>query len=144
MAKGKKTLIKEIKKINDDEILINGKEYIIIDDTENIETATTMKISSNGNRILRFEDVNKKARIDVKRNINIMKYTFGNKEAASKFKKGYDKNFLTKDDSSEVIGNTTCHKKAMEMIYKFTDKKSDEYDKKSGHTNFYLFEEIKD
>ena len=54
MAKGKKTLIKEIKKLNDNEILINGREYVIIDDTENIETATTMKISSNGNRILRF------------------------------------------------------------------------------------------
>ena len=66
MAKGKKTLIKEIKKLNDNEIMINGKEYIIIDDIENIETAVTMKISSNGNRILRIEDLNKKARIDVK------------------------------------------------------------------------------
>lgn len=144
MAKGKKTLIKEIKRINDNEILINGREYVIIDDTEDIETATTMKISSNGNRIIRFEDANKKARIDVKRDINIVKYTFGNRDAAAKFKKSYDQNFLTKDDIKEVIGNTTCHKKAMEMIYKFTDKKSDEYDKKSGHTNFYLFEEIKD
>ena len=60
MAKGKKTLIKEIKKLDDDILLINGKEYVIVEDTENIETATTMKISSNGNRILRFEDEKKK------------------------------------------------------------------------------------
>ena len=45
MAKGKKTLIKEIKKLDDDILLINGKEYVIVEDTENIETATTMKIS---------------------------------------------------------------------------------------------------
>ena len=56
MAKGKKTIIKEIKKLDDEILLINGKEYVIVEDTENIETATTMKISSNGNRILRFED----------------------------------------------------------------------------------------
>ena len=67
MAKGKKTIIKEIKKIDDEILLINGKEYVIVEDTENIETATTMKISSNGNRILRFEDEKKKATIDVKR-----------------------------------------------------------------------------
>ncbi len=144
MAKGKKTVIKEIKKLNDNEILINGKEYIITEDTENIETATTMKISSNGNRILRFEDEKKKARIDVKRNINVVKYTFVDKDAAAKFKKGYDQNFLTSNDLKEVIANTNCHKDAMEMIYKFTDKKSDSYDSKAGHMNFYLFEEIKD
>ena len=59
MAKGKKTIIKEIKKLDDEILLINGKEYVIVEDTENIETATTMKISSNGNRILRFEDEKK-------------------------------------------------------------------------------------
>ena len=32
----------------------------------------------------------------------------------------------------------------MEMIYKYTDKKSDSYDSKAGHMNFYLFEEITD
>lgn len=144
MAKGKKTSIKEIKKLNNNEILINGKEYIITEDTKDIETAITMKISSNGNRILRFEDANKKARIDVKKNINIIKYTFVDKDAASKFKKGYDQNFLTKDDLKEVIGKANCHKDAMQEIYKFTDKKSDFYDSKSGHMNFYLFEEIKD
>ena len=74
MAKGKKTIIKEIKKLDDEILLINGKEYVIVEDTENIETATTMKISSNGNRILRFEDEKKKATIDVKRDIEIVKY----------------------------------------------------------------------
>jgi len=144
MPKGKKTIIKEIKKLDNNEIMINGKEYIIIEDTKDIETAKTMKISSNGNRLLRFDDANKKARIDVKKNINIVKYSFVDKDAALKFKKGYDANFLTKDDLKEVIGNAVCHKDAMTMIYKFTDKKSDEYDSKSGHMNFYLFEEIKD
>jgi len=142
MAKGKKTTIKEIKKLNDNEISINGKEYIIIEDVKDIETATTMKISSNGNRILRFEDVNKKARIDVKRNIDVVKYSFVDKDAAGKFKKGHDQNFLTKDDLKEVLANVNCHKDAMEMIYKFTDKKSETYDPKAGHMNFYLFEEI--
>ena len=42
MAKGKKTIIKEIKKLDDEILLINGKEYVIVEDTENIETATTM------------------------------------------------------------------------------------------------------
>ena len=61
MAKGKKTIIKEIKKLDDEILLINGKEYVIVEDTTDIETATTMKISSNGNRILRFEDEKKKS-----------------------------------------------------------------------------------
>ena len=144
MAKGKKTTIKEIKKLNDNEILINGKEYIITEDTPDIETAITMKISSNGNRILRFEDEKKKARIDVKKNINVVKYTFANKDAAAKFKKGHDQSFLTDLDIKDVLGNVTCHKDAMQMIYKFTDKKSATYDSKAGHMNFYLFEEITD
>ena len=142
MAKGKKSIIKEIKRLENNVISINGKEYIITEDTNDIETATTMKISSNGNRILRFEDINKKARIDVKRNIDVVKYTFVDKDAAGKFKKGHDQNFMTKDDLKEIIGNVNCHKDAMEMIYKFTDKKSETYDSKAGHMNFYLFEEI--
>ncbi len=85
MAKGKKTIIKEIKKIDDEILLINGKEYVIVEDTENIETATTMKISSNGNRILRFEDEKKKATIDVKRDIEIVKYSFKDASVAKKF-----------------------------------------------------------
>ena len=56
MAKGKKTIIKEIKKLDDEILLINGKEYVIVEDTVDIETAITMKISSNGNRILRYWD----------------------------------------------------------------------------------------
>ena len=94
MAKGKKTIIKEIKKLDDEILLINGKEYVIVEDTENIETATTMKISSNGNRILRFEDEKKKATIDVKRDIEIVKYSFKDASVAKKFAKGYDKTVL--------------------------------------------------
>ena len=87
MAKGKKTIIKEIKKLDDEILLINGKEYVIVEDTQNIETAITMKISSNGNRILRFEDEKKKATIDVKRDIEIVKYTFRDSSVAKKFAK---------------------------------------------------------
>ena len=76
MAKGKKTSIKEIKLLKNDEILINGKEYVILETCEDILSAKTMKISSNGNRILRFDDEKKKARIDVKREIDIIKCTF--------------------------------------------------------------------
>ena len=54
MAKGKKTIIKEIKKIDDEILLINGKEYVIVEDTENIETATTMKTSNEFIRIKSF------------------------------------------------------------------------------------------
>ena len=46
MAKGKKTIIKDIKRISEDVISINGAEYIIIEDEKDIETAITMKITS--------------------------------------------------------------------------------------------------
>ena len=142
MAKGKKTSIKEIKKINDEIMLINGKEYVIVEDTANIETATTMKISSNGNRLLRFEDENKKARIDVKRDINIVKYTFKNEENAKKFAKAYDKSLITRDDKKETIGKAASFINAKKIINTYTLKEGANFDAQNGKTTFYLNEEI--
>ncbi len=141
MAKGKKTLIKEIKLLESDEILINGKEYIILEGVENIETATTMKISSNGNRILRFEDENKKARIDVKRDIDIIKCTFKDINRAKQYSKGNNKALITNDDKKEIIATASSFIKAREIISSFTNKKSDSYDKQFGKTTFYIIEE---
>ena len=141
MAKGKKTLIKEIKKLDDDILLINGKEYVIVEDTENIETATTMKISSNGNRILRFEDEKKKATIDVKRDIDIVKYSFQDASVAKKFAKGYDKTVITKDDKREEIGNASSFKKARKIINTYISKDGVNFDPKNGKTTFYVTEE---
>ena len=141
MAKGKKTLIKEIKKLDDDILLINGKEYVIVEDTENIETATTMKISSNGNRILRFEDEKKKATIDVKRDIEIVKYSFKDASVAKKFAKGYDKTVITKDDKREEIGNASSFKKARKIINTYISKNGENFDPKNGKTTFYVTEE---
>lgn len=141
MAKGKKTLIKEIKKLDDDILLINGKEYVIVEDTENIETATTMKISSNGNRILRFEDEKKKATIDVKRDIDIVKYTFLDASVAKKFAKGYNKSVITKDDKREEIGNASSFVKARKIINTYISKNGENYDPKNGKTTFYVTEE---
>ena len=141
MAKGKKTIIKEIKKIDDEILLINGKEYVIVEDTENIETATTMKISSNGNRILRFEDEKKKATIDVKRDIDIVKYSFQDASVAKKFAKGYDKTVITKDDKREEIGNASSFKKARKIINTYISKDGVNFDPKNGKTTFYVTEE---
>ena len=141
MAKGKKTLIKEIKKLDDDILLINGKEYVIVEDTENIETATTMKISSNGNRILRFEDEKKKATIDVKRDIEIVKYSFKDASVAKKFAKGYDKTVITKDDKREEIGNASSFVKARKIINTYISKNGENFDPKNGKTTFYVTEE---
>mgnify|MGYP005851286827 FL=1 len=141
MAKGKKTIIKEIKKIDDEILLINGKEYVIVEDTENIETATTMKISSNGNRILRFEDEKKKATIDVKRDIEIVKYSFKDASVAKKFAKGYDKTVITPDDKREEIGNARTYKKARKIINTYISKDGVNYDPKNGKTTFYVTEE---
>ena len=141
MAKGKKTLIKEIKKLDDDILLINGKEYVIVEDTENIETATTMKISSNGNRILRFEDEKKKATIDVKRDIEIVKYSFKDPSVAKKFAKGYDKTVITPDDTREEIGNASSFKKARKIINTYISKDGVNFDPKNGKTTFYVTEE---
>ena len=141
MAKGKKTIIKEIKKIDDEILLINGKEYVIVEDTDDIETATTMKISSNGNRILRFEDEKKKATIDVKRDIDIVKYTFLDASVAKKFAKGYDKSVITKDDKREEIGNASSFVKARKIINTYISKNGENYDPKNGKTTFYVTEE---
>ncbi len=141
MAKGKKTIIKEIKKIDDEILLINGKEYVIVEDTENIETATTMKISSNGNRILRFEDEKKKATIDVKRDIEIVKYTFQDPSVAKKFAKGYDKTVITPADKREEIGNASSFVKARKIINTYISKKGENFDPKNGKTTFYVTEE---
>lgn len=141
MAKGKKTIIKEIKKLDDEILLINGKEYVIVEDTENIETATTMKISSNGNRILRFEDEKKKATIDVKRDIDIVKYTFQDPSVAKKFAKGYDKTVITPADKREEIGNASSFVKARKIINTYISKKGENFDPKNGKTTFYVTEE---
>ena len=141
MAKGKKTIIKEIKKLDDEILLINGKEYVIVEDTENIETATTMKISSNGNRILRFEDEKKKATLDVKRDIDIVKYSFQDASVAKKFAKGYDKTVITKDDKREEIGNASSFKKARKIINTYISKDGVNFDPKNGKTTFYVTEE---
>ncbi len=141
MAKGKKTIIKEIKKLDDEILLINGKEYVIVEDTENIETAITMKISSNGNRILRFEDEKKKATIDVKRDIEIVKYTFQDPSVAKKFAKGYDKTVITPADKREEIGNASSFVKARKIINTYISKKGENFDPKNGKTTFYVTEE---
>jgi hypothetical protein len=141
MAKGKKTIIKEIKKLDDEILLINGKEYVIVEDTVDIETATTMKISSNGNRILRFEDEKKKATIDVKRDIEIVKYSFKDASIAKKFAKGYDKTVITPDDTREEIGNASSFKKARKIINTYISKDGVNFDPKNGKTTFYVTEE---
>ena len=143
MAKGKKTTIKEIKRIDKDIVSINGKEYVIIEDTDNIETATTMKISSNGNRILRFEDLSKKATIDLKRDIDIIKITFTDKHRASRFKKSHEKTIITQNDKKEKIANAMSHIKARGIISSYTTKDSANYDKESGISTFYLSQEVK-
>lgn len=143
MAKGKKTVIKEIIRINDNEISINGKEYILLEKVDNVESATTMKISSNGNRILRFEDESKKARIDVKRNIDIIKITFTDVQRAVKFKKGQDKSLITAKDSKRVIDTASSFSSARNIINTYTTKGGDNYDSLSGKATFYLYEEVK-
>lgn len=141
MPKGKKTVIKEIKLLENDEILINGKEYIILETTEDIETAKTMKVSSNGNRILRFEDESKKARIDLKRSIDVFKITFTDEQRAKEFSKTKNNKLILSADSKEIIATATSFTQARFIISKYQDKKSDSYDKLAGISTFYLFEE---
>jgi hypothetical protein len=141
MAKGKKTVIKEIKLLENDEILINGKEYVILESTTDIQTATTMKISSNGNRILRFEDEKKKARIDVKRSIDIIKCTFRNPERARMYAKKPDKHLIANDDKKEILETVNSFVKARAIVADFQDKNSKNYDSKVGISTFYLLED---
>ena len=142
MAKGKKTLIKEIKLLSEDEILINGKSYIILENTEDILSAKTMKISSNGNRILRFDDEKKKARLDVKRDIDIVKYTILDENRAKKFAKGNDKSILTTQDKKEIVETASSFIKARLIVSEFGNKESVNYDKEIGKSSFYLIEEM--
>jgi len=142
MAKGKKTVIKEIKRISDEIVSVNGAEYVIIEDTKDIEKAITMKITSHGNRILRFEDPNKKATIDRKRDINIMKYTILDTKRALNFRKTLDKNILTQTDQKELLANASSHIKAKEIVDSYKKKESVNYDKESGISTFYIAEEI--
>lgn len=141
MPKGKKTIIKEIKLLEDDVILINGKEYVVLETTENIETAKTMKISSNGNRILRFDDTNKKARLDVKREINVVKYIINDPERAKKFQKGNDKANLNDADKKVIVAQAPSYIKARAIAADFANKDSVNYEPNIGKDVFFLFEE---
>jgi len=141
MAKGKKTAIKEIKLLDNDEILINGKEYVILETTPDIETAKTMKISSNGNRILRFDNEKKKARIDVKRDIDIFKCTFRDPQRAKMFSQKNDKHLIANDDKKEVIATANSFIKARAIVADFHNKESVNYDPHAGKTTFYLLED---
>jgi len=143
MAKGKKTTIRQIKLLSEDIIQINEKEYVIIENTPEIETAITMKISSNGNRILRFTNEKKKATIDVKRDIDVFKYTFTDTHRASRFKKTHDVSIVSSNDKIELIENTSSHIKARAIISKYTSKDSKLFDKLSNKTNFYVSVESK-
>ena len=142
MAKGKKTIIKDIKRISDDIVSINGAEYVIIEDEKDIEIAITMKITSHGNRILRFEDTKKMATIDRKRDINIVKYTILDKHRASRFKKSLERSILTQEDKKIVITNAPSHIKAREIVDSYKKKDGANHDKQSGLTTFYIAEEI--
>lgn len=141
MPKGKKTVIKEIKLLEDDIILINGKEYVILETTEDILSAKTMKISSNGNRILRFEDENKKARLDVKREINIVKYIINDPQRAKKFQKGNDKANLNNADKKTIVAKAPSYIKARKIAADFANKDSANYEPDIGKNVFFLFEE---
>jgi len=143
MAKGKKTAIKEIKRLNENEVLINGRPYIIVEDTQDIEKAITMKITSHGNRILRFEDLSKKATIDVKRTINIVKYTFKDQHRAKRFRISFEKSILTNEDKYEIVTTATSHSNARQIIASYITKENPNYDKTSQTVTVYVSEEEK-
>ncbi len=138
MAKGKKTIIKEIKKLSDKIIMINTNTYVILEDTPDIETAITMKITSHGNRILRFKDESKKARIDLVRELSITKYTINDDERAVKFKKGYDLTLLEENDTIESIATANCYASSRIILDSYIDKKGENYDKRVGVNTFYV------
>jgi hypothetical protein len=143
MAKGKKTTIKEIKRVNENEVLVNGRPYVILEDTDDIEKAITMKITSHGNRILRFEDLKKKATIDVKRVINIVKYTFKDDHRAKRFRVSFEKSILTNEDKSEIVAVATSHINARKIIASYITKESPNYDELSQTTVVYVSQEEK-
>lgn len=141
MAKGKKTTIKTIKKLTDNTIMINTNTYVILEDTDDIETAITMKVTSHGNRILRFKDENKKARIDLQRSLLITKYTINDDERAAKFKRGYDLTLLEDEDKIEMVAEANCYNKAREFLDSYSDKQHENYDKRVGINTFYVSSE---
>lgn len=141
MAKGKKTIIKDIKRVSEDVVSINGAEYIIIEDVKDIEKAITMKITSHGNRILRFEDTKIMATIDRKRDISIVKYTILDKHRASRFRKTLERSILTQEDKKTIIANAPSHIKARAIVDSYKKKDGENYDKQSGLTTFYISEE---
>ena len=143
MPKGKKTVIKEIKRLENNEISINGKEYVILEDVEDIEKAITMKVTSHGNRILRFEDLKIKATIDVKRIIKIVKYTFQDIHRAKRFRVSFEKSIVTDHDSIETVNTATSHIFARKIISDYVTKGSDTYDKESPRTTVYVSYEQK-
>lgn len=143
MAKGKKTAIKEIKRLNKNEVLINGRTYVIVEDTPDIEKAVTMKITSHGNRILRFEDLSKKATIDVKRTINILKYTFKDAHRAKRFRISFEKSILTNEDKFEIVAIATSYINARQIIASYVTKDTPNYDRESQTTTVYVSQEEK-
>ncbi len=143
MAKGKKTAIKEIKRVNENEVLINGRTYVIVEDTPDIEKAITMKITSHGNRILRFEDLSKKATIDVKRTINILKYTFKDPHRAKRFRISFEKSILTNEDKFEIIAVASSYINARQIIASYVTKDCANYDRDSQTTTVYVSQEEK-
>ena len=145
MAKGKKTVIRSIKKISDDIVEINDKQYLVLDDISKIDIlkATSMKITSNGNRIVRFDDTKKTIAIDVKRDIQVIKVIFTDMHRASRFKKVQDSSFISDEDKEELIANAPSFIKAREIVSKYRDKKSKLYDNNDGKNHFYITREIK-
>ena len=138
MAKGKKSSIKTIKKIDANTIMINTNSYIILEDTPDIESAITMKVTSHGNRILRFKDENKKARIEMKRDVSITKFTIKDKARAEMFKRGHDLTLLEAEDTIETIAHADCYSHANKIIQSYTQKEGEHYDKDAGISTFYL------
>jgi len=144
MAKGKKTVIKSISLVSDDVVEINSKQYFILDDIKNINIleATSMKITSHGNRIIRFDNSNKIVNIDVKRDIQIYKITFTDAHRASRFKKVKDSSFISNEDKQELIHTALSFVKARQIVEQYTKKDSPLYDKNSSKTTFYVAKEI--
>lgn len=142
MPKGKKTIIKEIKLLDNNELLINDKEYVLIESVKDVQTAISMKVSSNGNRILRFEDEKKTAKIDVKRDLNIVKYTFTDQKLAKQFSKGHDRTLVNRDDMKKILEISNCQFNARNTVASFSKKDSKNYDIEAGKTTFYLVEEV--
>ncbi len=143
MAKGKKTIITDIKRISKDIVSINGSEYVIIEDTEDIEKAIMMKITSHGNRILRFENVKKMATIDKKRDISIIRYTILDRHRAARFRKSLEISILTQTDKKDIIANAISHIKAREILDSYKKKDGAHFDKESGVSTFYISQEMK-